>query len=257
MGWPVAGASAPVVARIGVLAYAGGRCASRQSQAMIDLRQCPPLLRRNPSALLLAVQLLGVLLYPLMEGHAGSQILLTAFGLLVLGLALWVVRRSPVASWGAVVLAGVVVLLSVINVLHPLPALTAAIALAESVFYFYAALSLCAYMLQDQHASRDELFAAAATFTVLAWAFAHLFNACQAIAPHSFGAQIDPEQPRTWMELLFLSFSTLSGVGLGDIIPLKPMARALVMLGEFTGVMYVALVVSRLVGLLTIKRLGR
>lgn len=34
------------------------------------------------------------------------------------------------------------------------------------------------------------------------------------------------------------------------------MARGLVMLGEFTGVMYLALVVSRLVGLLTLRRGG-
>ena len=223
---------------------------------MIDLRQCPSLLRRHPSALLLAVQLLGVLLYPLMEEFAGGQIVLTAFGLMVLGLALLVVRRSPTATWVAAVLAGVVVVLSVWNGVQPSRVLTAEIALAEAAFYFYAALSLSAYMLQDQHASRDELFAAAATFTVLAWAFAHLFAACQAMAPHSFGAQFHPEQPRTWTELLFLSFSTLSGVGLGDIVPLRPMARGLVMLGEFTGVMYLALVVSRLVGLLTLRRGG-
>jgi hypothetical protein len=51
------------------------------------------------------------------------------------------------------------------------------------------------------------------------------------------------------MDLLFLSFTTLSGVGLGDIVPLTPMAKALVMLGEFAGVMFLALVVSRLISL--------
>jgi hypothetical protein len=56
------------------------------------------------------------------------------------------------------------------------------------------------------------------------------------------------------MELLFLSFTTLSGVGLGDIIPLLPIARALVMVEEFSGVMYIALVVSRLVALSVTKR---
>jgi hypothetical protein len=83
------------------------------------------------------------------------------------------------------------------------------------------------------------------TFTLLAWAYAHLFNVCQALSPGSFGAMVDPDATRTWMELLFLSFTVLSGVGLGDIIPLTPMARALVMLEELTGVMYIALVVSR------------
>ena len=59
---------------------------------------------------------------------------------------------------------------------------------------------------------------------------------------------------RTWMELLYLSFSLLSGVGLSDVVPLHPQARALVMLEQFSGVMYVALVVSRLVGLTMLRR---
>lgn len=109
-------------------------------------------------------------------------------------------------------------------------------------------------MMEDQRATTDELFAAGATFTLLAWAFAYLFMVCQMLNPGSFGAQLDPQAPRTWMELLFLSFTTLSGVGLGDILPLTPMARSLVMLEEFSGVMYIALVVSRLIGLTIASR---
>jgi hypothetical protein len=59
------------------------------------------------------------------------------------------------------------------------------------------------------------------------------------------------------MELLFLSFTTLSGVGLGDIVPLTPMARALVMIEELSGVMYLALVVSRLIALSVTTRTVR
>ena len=59
------------------------------------------------------------------------------------------------------------------------------------------------------------------------------------------------------MELLFLSFTTLSGVGLGDIVPLQPMARALVMIEEFSGVMYLAVVVSRLIALSVMTRKAR
>ena len=50
------------------------------------------------------------------------------------------------------------------------------------------------------------------------------------------------------------SFSTLSSVGIGDILPIGPPARALVMLASFAGVMYIALVVSRLIGLSTLAR---
>ena len=207
--------------------------------------------QRNPSALLLFVQLLGVLLYPLMEDMHNGRILFSVFGLLVLGLALRVVRSSPAETSVATVMALLVVALLGVNAVSPHPGFVIAIAAVEAAFYIYAAIALIAYMLADERATTDEMFAAGATFTLLAWAYAHVFVICQALAPGSFSA--DAGQTRSWMDLLFLSFTTLSGVGLGDIMPLTPMARALVMLGEFTGVMYIALVVSRLIGMTTMR----
>jgi ion channel len=109
-------------------------------------------------------------------------------------------------------------------------------------------------MLQDWVATTDELFAAGATFTLLAWAFAYAYAACETMLPGSFSAPINPAGRRTWMELLFLSFAVLSGVGLSDILPVTAMARALVMLESFAGVMYIALVVSRLIALTVLRR---
>jgi len=206
-------------------------------------------LRRTPSAGLLLVQLAGLLLYPWMETSPRGRGLLTAFGLVVLGVAVRVVRRSPWATWFAFVLASLVVLLFVIAAVKPHPALPVAIAVLEAAFYFYAAGSLIAYMMQDWVATTDELFAAGATFTLLVWGFAYAYVACEAVAAGSFSAVINPQGQRTWMELMFLSIAVLSGVGLSDIMPVTPFARSLVMLEAFSGVMYLALVVSRLVAL--------
>ena len=65
---------------------------------------------------------------------------------------------------------------------------------------------------------------------------------------------VEPERPRRWIELLFLSFTTLSGVGSGDIIPLAAPARVLVRLEQFAGVGYIAAVVSRLIGRTIIRQ---
>ena len=211
-------------------------------------------LRQTPSAGLLLVQLLGILLYPWMETSPRGRALFGAFGLLVLGVALRVVRRSPWLTWLALVLAVAVVTLSAVHAIAPHPTLPIAIAVVESAFYFYATGGLIAYMLQDWVATTDELFAAGATFTLLAWAFAYAYVACEAILPGSFSAPTNPEGPRTWMELLFLSVAVLSSVGLSDILPVTAMARALVMLESFAGVMYIALVVSRLIGLTMLQR---
>jgi Ion channel len=82
----------------------------------------------------------------------------------------------------------------------------------------------------------------------------YAYAACEAILPGSFSAPTNPAGPRTWMELLFLSVAVLSSVGLSDILPVPGMARALVMLESFAGVMYMALVVSRLIGLTMLAR---
>ena len=210
---------------------------------------------RHPSALLLAVQLASLMVYPLVDGR-DTRVLFSAFTLVAVPLAVWVVFRSHAANWFAWALAVPAMLLAIAAIALGLPALAAVSAVLESLLYFYAAGSLIAYMLQDHEVTGDELFAAGATFTLLAWGFAYAFLVCQAVAPGSFTGMVEPERPRRWLELLFLSFSTLSGTGNGDVMPLSPYARVLVMLASFAGVMYIALVVSRLIGLATLRREG-
>ena len=58
------------------------------------------------------------------------------------------------------------------------------------------------------------------------------------------------------MELLFLSFTSLTSVGLSDVTPIRPFARALVMLEELGGVAYLGMLVSRLVSLAVLRHRG-
>jgi hypothetical protein len=115
-------------------------------------------------------------------------------------------------------------------------------ALTLSVLYFHTAGALLAYLLADEEVSRDELYCIGATFTAVAWAFAHLYSWCQVVYPDSFTAAVDAGDPRSWMELLFLSFTTLSSTGLSDVVPVLPFARGLVMLEQVAGVGYIAMV---------------
>jgi hypothetical protein len=211
-------------------------------------------LRLHPSGALLGVQLLGVLLYPFMEETAAGRAAFGAFGMLVLGLALWVVNRSPSVNWVAWLLAVPALTLSLLVAWGGQSHLLAWAHLFEGALYFYAAAGLILYMLQDHRVTMDELLAAGATFTLLAWGFAFAYSACQVWYPNSFTAAVNAGQARTWVELLFLSFTALSATGLGDVVPITPPARSLAMLEMFCGVMYMALVVSRLVGLAATRR---
>jgi len=62
------------------------------------------LARREPSAILFAVQLGGLLVYPFMEGNDVRRALFSVFGIAVLGLVLLAVRSSPALTSVAIVL---------------------------------------------------------------------------------------------------------------------------------------------------------
>ena len=214
------------------------------------------LARREPSALLLAAQLGAVLLYPFMETSDAGRALFSIFGVAILGLVLLAVRSTPAVTWIGLVLGIPATVLLLIQAVTGSDTLLPYSSALEAVLYFYAAYALIAYMLADHEITRDELFAVGATFTLVAWGFAYSYTVCQAIEPGSFIAAIDPDADRSWMELLFLSFTTLSSTGLSDVVPVKAFARALVMIEQLAGLAYVAMVVSRLVGLLILHRPG-
>lgn len=209
--------------------------------------------RRHPSAFLLAAQLLSLVAYPLFDGLPSGRAVFGAFAAMILLLSVWVVNRSPALNWIAWTLAAPALLLALLSVLLQRPGLLVWSSALEAALYFYTAAALIAYMMADARVTTDELFAAGATFTLLAWGFAYAYWVCQAWYPGSFAGAVDPERPRSWLELLFLSFTTLSAVGLGDILPLRPEARVLVMLEQFAGVGYIAVVVSRLIGLTILR----
>jgi hypothetical protein len=214
----------------------------------------PSLFRRQPSAWLLAGQLLSLLLYPFLEGSTVGRALFNVLGIALLGLVVLAVRYSPGLTWVAALLSGAATVLLLLQALTGETGLMAWSSAIEAVLYFYAASVLIRYMLADHEVTRDELFAVGAAFTLVAWAFAHVYVVCQAVAPDSFLAAVHPGQDRTWVELLFLSFTTLSSTGLSDVVPIRPFARVCVMLEQLAGLAYLAMLVTRLIGLTTMRR---
>lgn len=210
--------------------------------------------KETPSAVLLVVQLVGVLIYPYLGRTTGGRAAFAAFGILVLSLVVLAVRPTPSLTWMSGFVAVPALVLLVWQIFSGASWLFTWSSAFEAALYFYAAIGLIRYMFADHVVTRDEQFAVGATFTLVAWAFAYLFVVVQAVYPGSFTAAIDPAGERTWMELLFLSFSTLSSTGLSDVVPILGLARSVQMLEQLAGVLFIAMVVARMVGL-TILRL--
>jgi hypothetical protein len=211
--------------------------------------------RDHPSAVLLIFQLLAVLLYPFLSDAWLGRAVLGVVGTVVVGLALWAVRRTPALGVVAFALGLPAVVFTVLEAIFPASdpiALTSS--LLHAPFYFYVSYGMIKYLFHDEKVSPDELFATGAAFTVVAWGFAYVFSAVQIIWPGSFATPGDAGDPHGWFELLYLSFTTLTSVGLSDVAPTLAHARSVVMLEQLAGVMYIALVIARLVGLTIIRR---
>lgn len=204
---------------------------------------------REPSAILLAVQLGAVLLYPFIEGNGAGRAIFSLLGVVVMALVILAVRSSPAFTGFSLLLGVPAAVLLLIQAFTGSGDLNPYSSALEAILYFYGAYALIRYMLADHEITRDELYAVGATFTLVAWGFAYVYTVWQAIEPASFTAAIDPQGQRSWMELLFLSFTTLSSTGLSDVVPVQAFARSLCMIEQVCGVAYVAVVVSRLVGL--------
>lgn len=214
--------------------------------------------RRTPSAILLAVQLAGIVLYPFLGDQTVGRVLLQLFGLGVLVLAVMAVRSTPALTWVSVTLGVPVVVLTVLELtLQDNQTVALWSAMLHAAFYGYTAYALIRYMFHDEHISRDELFATAATFTVVAWGWAYAYIAVQIVWPDSFMAAHHSGNPRTWVELLFLSVTTLSSTGLSDVVPVRAHARSVVMLEQIAGMLYLAIVVARVTALTVMGRRRR
>ena len=212
---------------------------------------------RNPSRTLLWVQLLALLLYPFVGDSRAGQIVSTAISVGVLSAAVWMVHRSPRPGWIAGVLAAIGVGAWTAHSATDSIALGMIGAAGYAAAYFYAAVSLISYMMSDERATRDELWAAGATFMLFAEAYAWLFMLCQQWQPDAFLGSGGVVRQLDWVELMFLSATNFSATGLSDLMPLSPHARTIAIVEQWNGVMYMALIVSRLAGMLGRTRADR
>jgi hypothetical protein len=209
-------------------------------------------LKGHPSGVLLIGQLLVVLAYPFLDGTTPGRAILGVVQMVLVFTAVVAVRRTPALSWVALLFGVPAMVFAVVEAVEPdTDWIVVSSAAVHVPFYFFVSYAMIKYLFHDDRVTRDELFATGAAFTVVAWAFAYLYSAAQVLWVGSFVGQTGSDQP--WFNLLFLSFTTLTSVGLSDVVPIGAHARSLVIVEQVAGVLYVALVVARLVGLTVLR----
>jgi len=207
-------------------------------------------LRRNRCSLLLGWLCLLILANPLFGSTALGQKGLGAALLAFQVLATWAlrVRTSRLLGVVALALATGLVMLGVPTDEHWLrPVSNGTMALFNGI----VTVALLRYVLDPHVISSDKVFGAVAAYVLIALTFACLFSMVQYIQTQAFHiAQVnDPDGKLTWSDLMYFSFTVLTSTGFGEITPITPMARSLIVIEQVLGVMYVAFLVARLANL--------
>jgi hypothetical protein len=210
-----------------------------------------------PNAWLLLALVLQVLAYPFLDETASGRAAIAVFDLVILVLALRASRAGGHETRLGYVLAVPAMALHAADALGGNDAgLAAASLLAQAVFHAFVVVCLLRYMLRDEIMTRDELFAAAGLYVLMAFVFAYLYALIEHVQPGAFviNAANNPSGVTRWWDLLYFSFTCLTSVGFGEITPANDHARSLVMIQQMLGVLYFALIVSRLVTMQAARR---
>ena len=204
-----------------------------------------------PNAWLLFALLVLVVIYPFLQDLPFGRAMIALFDLAILALALVAARASGAENRVGFLLVLPAIALHILGSINGHPVAYVASLFAQAAFHAFVVVCLLRYMLRDSVMTPDEMFAAANLYVLAAFVFGYLFAALEFLLPGSFAvnAANNPDAIVTWWELLYFSFTCLTSVGFGEITPVNDHARSLVMIEQMMGVLYLALVISRLVSM--------
>jgi hypothetical protein len=195
---------------------------------------------------LLALLVALVAAYPLVEDSYTGRWLFNLVAVIGIVFSLRRIRVSPRGVGLAAVLGALALAMQLAHWGELVPHAGAVSAVAQAIFYFTAAALQAGYFLRDTRATVDELFSAAVAFLLLAFGWACVYWCVEYFVPGSFAVAAGGRPG--WYELFYFSVTTLSTTGFGDVAPVTSAARSATLLEQLAGVLYVALVISRLVG---------
>ena len=193
--------------------------------------------------LLIAILVLLVF-YPIVHDGPHEVVFMMVLNSVVLVAGTYAVSDKPVKVLIAASIAAPQIVITVIaywldasNEWKDLAGHAAAILLM--IFYVYTISVVAAYVVQGS-VTKDKIYGAISIYLLmgLAWASFYAY-----LGPESFAVAHGTMDP------IYYSFTTLTTLGYGDIVPVTPGARSVASLEAVAGVMFLAIAIARLLSL--------
>lgn len=116
-----------------------------------------------------------------------------------------------------------------------------------AALYVVTVVYLLRYVFRPEVMTADKLFGAAAGYLMLGVLWSYFYVLVDYAFPSSFsiGGQVEPLE---YLDSLYFSMTVITSTGFGDIVPVSRQARAICMVEQIAGALFVAILIARLAG---------
>ena len=208
--------------------------------------------RKNPFFFLLGGLLLALLIAPLtVENFPKISGFMLTGTLLVSVLSLAASKRVFIAAW---LLVAAKVVLDIVAIVYPEVSVQVVEAIIMFAFFILATVFAFQRVLEDEYVDINRIAGAISIYMLIGLIWTSLYFFLSLLDPQSFNGLSDTSSAALklhdtiYMDLLYYSYVTLSTLGYGEITPASRAAQSLSYLEAICGIMYVAVLVSALVG---------
>jgi voltage-gated potassium channel len=139
------------------------------------------------------------------------------------------------------------------------PVLNVVIIPGWAVFYAFATVAVLSRVSRYRRVTLDEVAGAVSAYILIGLFFSMLYLWIELLQPGSFhiSEQSNLNSLVDYSDFVLFSFATLTTLGYGDITPLTHITQVAAVLESVIGVLYVAVLVGGLVGMLISERFAK
>jgi len=207
---------------------------------------------QNKFLYLLAAQVSLIVLFPFLAKPGLAIVIFRLLSTLSFLAAVYAVSEKRVQWITGLVLAVPAAVLNTVFSFHP-GALTLAVPSLGFTLLFlsFTLIALLRAVLRTQRVTLDTIYGALSVYLQMAFAWGIAYLLLETIQPGGLSMDVvrHPNHTVDWFDCMFYSFVTLTSLGYGDMVPISAQCRSLSVLEAVSGIMYVAVLVARLVGL--------
>ena len=180
-----------------------------------------------------------------LKGHPQETLVHRLLDLLMVFVTLLFLQRVGTHRW-VVGAGGVVFLLHVVDLFVEGPPWLRSVSEVGMVLLFFLAIArMFQVLVLGKKVDVEMVLSTISGYLCLGFVFAIFFIVLDRHIPGSFRG---PDGVASRQDLFYFSFVTLSTLGYGDVVPVRPEARSLAVLTAVIGQMYIALVMAMVVG---------